>query len=96
MSEIYLINPVEAADENEIQFLDQWAAQARLARQADGMNGMKLLRSIDPHARFRFVILEEWSDLKSLARSGYPAEGVPARHIYPCSHYPGLYKVFSR
>ena len=96
MSDIFLINPVQVDDDREVRFLEQWIRQANFARTQNGLVSMHLHRSVDPEPHFRFVIIEQWNSIKAWEDSQQLADNGGFRHNYPCPHYPGVYRVYSK
>ena len=96
MEQVALINPVEVTEEEEVAFLEKWIGIAHKIREQPGLISVHLYRSSEPFSRFRFVIVEQWKSEEDL-RQGMEAVGAPAgHHDFPCSHFPGLYRLFSR
>ena len=96
MSTVTLINPVEVTEEQEVAFLEKWIHIAHRLREQSGLLSLNLHRSIDPFSRFRFVIVEEWQSEEAMRAAMLRMGGANGHHDFPCAHFPGLYRLFSK
>ena len=96
METVTLINPVEVSDDQEIAFLEKWIQIAHRLREHSGLVSLNLHRSVDPFSRFRFVIVEEWQSEDALRSAMQNLGGAGGHHEFPCAHFPGLYRLFSK
>jgi heme-degrading monooxygenase HmoA len=60
MPTVILINPFEIAAGEEEQFLKIWLSAAGHMRHAPGFRSLRLHKSLDSQAKFRFVNVAEW------------------------------------
>lgn len=96
MEPVTLINPVEVTEEQEVAFLESWIQIAHKLREQGGLLSLGLHRSIDPFSRFRFVIVEQWQSEEAVRAASQSLGGPNGHHEFPCTHFPGLYRLFSK
>jgi len=60
MSNVILINPIEVQAAEKEQFLSIWQTAAEHMRHAPGFRSLRLHKSVDSQAKFRFVNVAEW------------------------------------
>jgi heme-degrading monooxygenase HmoA len=94
MPTVILINPIAIPGGEEKQFLPVWLEAAEYMRHAPGFRSLRLHKSLDPQAKFRFVNVAEWESAQQWqeAASTQPAritEEIQKR--WPDSGYPALY-----
>ena len=95
MSNVILINPIEVQAAEEEQFLSIWQTAAEHMRHAPGFRSLRLHKSVDSQAKFRFVNVAEWESAQQWQEAvrTQPARITEVmREKWPTA-YPALYQV---
>ena len=95
MPTVTLINPIEVSVGEEEQFLPVWLEAAEHMRNAPGFRSLRLHKSIDPQAKFRFVNIAEWESeqqWQAAVRTQPATIAEVMRKRWPTA-YPALYQV---
>jgi heme-degrading monooxygenase HmoA len=95
MPTVILINPIEVQAGEEEQFLSLWQASAEHMRHAPGFRSLRLHKSIDAQAKFRFVNVAEWESAQQWQEAvrTRPAWITELLREKGFTTYPALYQV---
>ena len=95
MQTVILINPIEVPVGEEEQFLKAWLEAAEHMRHAPGFRSLRLHKSLDPQAKFRFVNVAEWESAQHWQEAvrTQPAKIKEAILQRWPTAYPALYQV---
>jgi heme-degrading monooxygenase HmoA len=95
MSTVILINPIEVAVGEEEPFLSVWLQAAEHMRHAPGFRSLRLHKSLDPQATFRFVNVAEWESQEQWQEAvrTQPARITEEMRERWHTAYPALYQV---
>jgi heme-degrading monooxygenase HmoA len=95
MSGVILINPFEIPAGEEEAFLSAWLQAAEHMRRAPGFRSLRLHKSLDPQAKFRFVNVAQWESQEQWQEAVRTQPARIAEEIrkrWPIA-YPALYQV---
>jgi heme-degrading monooxygenase HmoA len=87
------MNAFEVPAGKEEEFLRGWEAARDFMQRQRGYVSTRLHRSLDPHARFRFINVAEWETPADFHSALHHPDFVRLREAVPFTHYPSLYEV---
>lgn len=90
-----VINPFQVPAGDDELFLSQWHQVREHVREQPGRLGMRLYRSRDGRATFRFVLIARWADGEHALRSHQPPAVRAAVAAMQHQGHPALYKVIA-
>jgi heme-degrading monooxygenase HmoA len=93
MAHVVLINPFEVPEGKDEEFLAEWEAARAFMERQPGYVSTRLHRSLDPHARFRFINVAEWETAEHFQAALNHPEFVKRREATPFAHFPAVYEV---
>lgn len=94
MSSVIIINPFEISAGEEEAFLSAWRQSASHMRRAPGFRSLRLHKSLDPQAKFRFINVSEWESQEQWQEASRtrPTE-ITEELRKRCIAYPAVYQV---
>lgn len=93
MAQAILINAFEVPAGRDDEFLAGWEVGKRFMERRPGYVSTALHRSLDPHARFRYVNIAVWESPEAFAAAVNDPEFVAYRERVPFAHYPSVYTI---
>ncbi len=95
MPTVILINPIDVPVGEEEQFLPVWREAAAHMRRAPGFRSLRLHKSVDPQAKFRFVNVAEWGSQEQWQEAvrSQPSQITAVMRARWPTAYPALYEV---
>lgn len=93
MAHVVLINPFEVPEGKDEEFLAEWEAAKAFMERQPGYVSTRLHRSLDPHARFRFINVAEWEIAEHFQAALNHPDFIRLREATPFPHFPAVYEV---
>ncbi len=93
MQSVILINPIAVPVGEEEEFLKGWRIAAEHMRRALGFRPLRLHRSVNPEAQFRFVNIAEWESPEQWQAAVHTQPSEMIRPMLQWTAYPALYEV---